>query len=145
MKRVLVAAALVTSCAAPATVTVEAAPHVIDDVRVQRSIPIPTATVVAPRPTPSKASRSRSLTGTPRAGRTLNWSALADCESSGNPRAVSASGKYRGLYQFDLRTWRSVGGTGDPIDATPSEQTHRAALLYAARGRSPWPHCGRLL
>ena len=25
------------------------------------------------------------------------------------------------------------------------EQTYRAKLLYAARGRSPWPHCGRLL
>lgn len=75
----------------------------------------------------------------------LDWPALAQCEASGNPRAVSASGKYRGLYQFDLTTWRSVGGHGDPINATPAEQTRRAQLLYAHRGRAPWPVCGRLL
>lgn len=75
----------------------------------------------------------------------LNWPALARCESGGNPRAVNASGKYRGLYQFDRSTWRSVGGTGDPIDHTADEQTFRAQKLYQARGRSPWPHCGRHL
>ena len=75
----------------------------------------------------------------------LNWAALAECESGGNPRAVSANGRYRGLYQFDLSTWRSVGGSGDPIDASSAEQTRRAQRLYAQRGRSPWPVCGRHL
>jgi hypothetical protein len=82
----------------------------------------------------SRASRSRS-TGP-------NWTALAECESSGNPRAVSPGGLYRGLYQFDLQTWRSVGGVGDPASASPDEQTLRASLLFAARGRQPWPVCG---
>ena len=75
----------------------------------------------------------------------LNWPALARCESGGNPRAVNASGKYRGLYQFDLSTWRSVGGTGDPAQHSADEQTFRAQKLYQSRGRSPWPHCGRYL
>jgi len=75
----------------------------------------------------------------------LNWAALARCESGGNPRAVSSGGTYRGLYQFSLSTWRGVGGTGDPIDASASEQTYRAKLLYKRAGRSPWPHCGRYL
>ena len=75
----------------------------------------------------------------------LDWAALAQCESSGNPRAVSPTGRYRGLYQFDLTTWRAVGGTGDPIDDTPAEQTRRARLLYAERGRAPWPVCGARL
>ena len=74
----------------------------------------------------------------------LNWGALAGCESGGNPRAVNAAGYY-GLYQFDVSTWRSVGGSGMPHHASAGEQTYRAKLLYKSRGRSPWPNCGRLL
>ena len=74
----------------------------------------------------------------------LNWGALANCESGGNPRAVNAAGYY-GLYQFDVSTWRGVGGSGMPHQASAGEQTYRAKLLYASRGRSPWPNCGRLL
>jgi soluble lytic murein transglycosylase-like protein len=68
--------------------------------------------------------------------------AIAACESGGDPRAVSAGGTYRGLYQFDYGTWASVGGTGDPAAASPAEQTYRAALLYSRSGSSPWPVCG---
>jgi uncharacterized protein YabE (DUF348 family) len=75
----------------------------------------------------------------------LNWPALARCESGGNPRAVSRNGTYRGLYQFSMGTWRGVGGSGDPIDASPSEQTYRAKILYSRSGRSPWPVCGKYL
>lgn len=74
----------------------------------------------------------------------LNWAALAQCESGGNPRAVNPAGYY-GLYQFDLGTWASVGGSGNPIDASPAEQLYRAQRLYAGRGASPWPVCGPLL
>jgi uncharacterized protein YabE (DUF348 family) len=75
----------------------------------------------------------------------LNWGALARCESGGNPRAVSRNGTYRGLYQFSMGTWHGVGGSGDPIDASPDEQTYRAKLLYSRSGRSPWPVCGKYL
>jgi hypothetical protein len=74
----------------------------------------------------------------------LNWAALANCESGGNPKAVNPAGYY-GLYQFDIGTWRSVGGSGVPTSASAAEQTYRAKLLYQQRGRSPWPNCGRLL
>ncbi|MHA3700962.1 transglycosylase family protein [Jatrophihabitans sp. YIM 134969] len=73
-----------------------------------------------------------------------NWAGLAQCESGGNPRAVNPAGYY-GLYQFDLSTWASNGGTGNPVDATPAVQTAVAATLYLARGRAPWPVCGRYL
>ena len=53
------------------------------------------------------------------------WARLRQCEASGNYRAVSPSGIYRGAYQFDQRTWESVGGSGDPIDAPPPEQDRR--------------------
>ncbi|MBC7373663.1 MAG: transglycosylase family protein [Frankiales bacterium] len=75
----------------------------------------------------------------------LNWAALAQCESGGNPRAVNPSGTYRGLYQFSLQTWQGVGGQGDPIDASSGEQTYRAKLLYQRSGAGQWPECGRRL
>ncbi|TFV90702.1 resuscitation-promoting factor [Blastococcus sp. CT_GayMR16] len=73
----------------------------------------------------------------------LNWYALAKCESTNNPRAVNPAGYY-GLYQFSLSTWRSVGGTGNPIDASPEEQTARAQMLYNKAGAGQWG-CGRYL
>jgi hypothetical protein len=73
------------------------------------------------------------------------WARLRLCESSGNYRAVDSSGTYRGAYQFDLQTWRTVGGDGDPIDAPPEEQDARAQILYSRRGAQPWPVCGRFL
>ncbi|MGV9402342.1 ubiquitin-like domain-containing protein [Streptomyces sp. NPDC003667] len=72
----------------------------------------------------------------------LNWRALAACESGGRPHAVDPSGTYGGLYQFDTGTWRSLGGSGRPQDASAEEQTIRAKKLYVRRGVSPWPHCG---
>ncbi|MEO8328705.1 MAG: resuscitation-promoting factor, partial [Candidatus Nanopelagicales bacterium] len=74
----------------------------------------------------------------------LNWGALAQCESSGNPQAVNPGGYY-GLYQFSLSTWYSVGGTGNPINASSTEQTYRAQVLYERSGSAPWPVCGSLL
>jgi peptidoglycan hydrolase-like protein with peptidoglycan-binding domain len=66
---------------------------------------------------------------------------IALCESGGNPKAVSANGKYRGKYQFSRATWRAIGGTGDPAKAPESLQDRMAAKLLAARGTSPWPSC----
>ncbi len=73
------------------------------------------------------------------------WAALRACEASDNYRVTNDSGKYRGAYQFDLATWESVGGVGDPSEATPDEQDLRAALLHQQRGSSPWPFCGQHL
>jgi septal ring factor EnvC (AmiA/AmiB activator) len=67
---------------------------------------------------------------------------IADCESGGNPRAVSASGQYRGKYQFDRGTWEALGGSGDPAAAPEAEQDRIAALLYSRSGPAPWPVCG---
>ena len=67
---------------------------------------------------------------------------IAQCESSGNPAAVSASGQYRGKYQFSRATWREYGGTGDPAAAPEAVQDRIAAALLADRGTQPWPVCG---
>jgi hypothetical protein len=60
-------------------------------------------------------------------------------ESGGDYGAVSASGAYRGAYQFDRSTWASVGGSGDPAAAPDGEQDARAWALYQSRGLVPWP------
>ena len=73
------------------------------------------------------------------------WAKLVECESGGDYTIVSATGRYRGAYQFDQRTWESVGGTGDPAAATPAEQDLRARILYERRGARAWPHCGKHL
>ncbi|SEQ56264.1 resuscitation-promoting factor [Streptomyces radiopugnans] len=75
----------------------------------------------------------------------LDWGALARCESGGRPDAVDPTGTHGGLYQFDTRTWRGLGGKGRPQDAPPAEQTYRAKKLYVQKGASPWPVCGRKL
>lgn len=66
---------------------------------------------------------------------------IAACESGGDPTAVNAAGHY-GKYQFDLGTWQSLGGSGNPAEAPEPEQDYRAALLYSRAGSSPWPVCG---
>jgi len=69
--------------------------------------------------------------------------AIAQCESGGNPRAISAGGTYRGKYQFSFATWATVGGKGDPAQASEAEQDRRAAILYRRDGPGQWPVCGR--
>lgn len=72
----------------------------------------------------------------------LNWNALSMCESTNNPKAVNkTNGKYFGLYQFSVATWASVGGSGNPVDATPEEQLARAKMLYMRSGAGQW-ECG---
>jgi Transglycosylase-like domain/Putative peptidoglycan binding domain len=69
--------------------------------------------------------------------------AIAQCESGGDPAAVSSDGHYRGKYQFTRSTWRQMGGSGDPAAAPEAEQDRLAAALLSARGTTPWPVCGR--
>jgi len=68
---------------------------------------------------------------------------IAECESGGDPEAVSPDGRYRGKYQFMRSTWKRWGGrTSDPIDAGEAHQDRVALKLYRAQGTSPWPSCG---
>jgi hypothetical protein len=87
--------------------------------------------------------RERTTGGAPNVPIPPQLAAIAQCESGGNPRAVSASGMYRGKYQFSFQTWRTVGGTGDPAKASETEQDRRAAMLYRRDGSGQWPVCGR--
>lgn len=70
------------------------------------------------------------------------------CESHGNYHAVSASGLYRGAYQFSRSTWQSIGGRGHVAGrwgtswASRLEQDVRTVRL-ARRSLAHWPVCGR--
>jgi uncharacterized protein YabE (DUF348 family) len=71
----------------------------------------------------------------------VNWDGLAYCESTNTRHAVNNPAGYLstyGLFQFDLPTWASVGGSGNPGDASPEEQLVRAKLLFQSRGLEPW-------
>jgi len=68
---------------------------------------------------------------------------IAECESGGDPRAVSPNGLYRGKFQFSRSTWKAVGGRGDdPARASEAHQDRMALRLYRQQGVAPWPACG---
>ncbi len=71
------------------------------------------------------------------------WYRLRMCESSNN-YAIDTGNDHYGAYQFDLLTWRSVGGTGYPNRASSTEQDKRALILYRERGWQPW-QCASIL
>ncbi len=96
----------------------------------------------AERPKPEQPDVPQPENGTIAGVSVSTLEAIAACESGGDPQAVNAAGYY-GKYQFDLQTWASVGGSGNPSDAPEAEQDYRAALLYAQAGASPWPVCGQ--
>lgn len=104
----------------------------------------------APTPNPPARWAARSLgqvagTAVRSEPTSQQWGALRWCESSNDYSAVNDSGRYRGAYQFDLPTWESVGGVGDPAASEPAEQDLRARVLFERRGSSPWPFCGKYL
>jgi len=105
--------------------------------------PVPAPPVVAPSTAANAAAKTggKGSARSARSGDTL--ARIRTCESGSNYQARSASGRYRGAYQFDRATFASVGGKGDPAAASPAEQDHRARLLLAQRGGSAWPACSR--
>jgi hypothetical protein len=76
-------------------------------------------------------------------GTNSHLKSIAQCESGGNPNAVSRSGKYHGKYQFSQETWNGVGGSGSPSSASEAEQDKRAQMLYDRSGSGQWPVCQR--
>lgn len=66
---------------------------------------------------------------------------MAYCESTNRWYLDTGNGFYGGL-QFDLGTWRTVGGSGYPNQNSELEQKYRAVILIKRRGYEPWPVCG---
>lgn len=72
------------------------------------------------------------------------WDRLARCESGGNWSINTGNGYYGGI-QFSLASWRAVGGSGYPHQASRLEQIYRGELLQARQGWGAWPACTRKL
>ncbi len=68
------------------------------------------------------------------------WDRLAMCESGGNWSINTGNGYYGGL-QFSLSSWRAVGGTGYPNQASREEQIARGQMLQSKQGWGAWPAC----
>lgn len=71
----------------------------------------------------------------------VNWDAIAQCESGGNWSINTGNGFYGGL-QFTLSTWHAYGGSGMPNNASRSEQIRIAEKVLAGQGIGAWPVCG---
>lgn len=72
---------------------------------------------------------------------TVNWDAIAACESGGNWSTDTGNGHYGGL-QFKPTTWASHGGVGSPASASREEQIRVAENVLASQGIRAWPKCG---
>lgn len=68
------------------------------------------------------------------------WDSIAACESGGNWAINTGNGFYGGL-QFTASSWRGVGGSGLPNEASREEQIARAEMLQARQGWGAWPAC----
>jgi resuscitation-promoting factor RpfE len=72
----------------------------------------------------------------------VNWDAVAKCESGGNWAIATGNGYYGGL-QFSMGTWRANGGSGSPSQASRDEQIRVAENVLRSQGIGAWPVCGR--
>lgn len=72
------------------------------------------------------------------------WDKIADCESHKNWKINTGNGYYGGL-QFSLGAWQSVGGSGNPSDASREEQIEKGKKLQSARGWGVWGECAKRL
>ena len=81
----------------------------------------------------------------PAQAKSVNWDAVAECESGGNWSINTGNGYYGGL-QFSRSTWKANGGgkyasTADK--ATRSEQIRIAEKVLDSQGIGAWPVCGK--
>ncbi len=72
----------------------------------------------------------------------VNWDAVAACESGGNWGINTGNGYYGGL-QFNMGTWQSNGGSGSPHAASRDEQIRVAENVLHTQGIGAWPVCGQ--
>src|SRR6187549_274290 len=68
----------------------------------------------------------------------VDWDAIAQCESGGNWSTNTGNGFYGGL-QFKPSTWASNGGRGHPAAASREEQIRVAENVLRTQGLKAWP------
>ncbi|VBA40692.1 transglycosylase family protein [Mycobacterium attenuatum] len=70
----------------------------------------------------------------------VNWEAIAQCESGGNWAADTGNGFYGGL-QISRPTWEGNGGAGLPSVASPDGQIEVGERIMTTQGPGAWPRC----
>ncbi|MEV0726771.1 transglycosylase family protein [Micromonospora purpureochromogenes] len=81
----------------------------------------------------------------PASAASVNWDAIAQCESGGNWHINTGNGYYGGL-QFSQSTWTGYGGKkyASRADlASRGEQIAIAEKVLDGQGIGAWPTCGR--
>jgi len=118
---------------APADAPVPAAPAGLD-ANVAPSVPD------APAPAPQAADTPAAPPA--RTTYSVNWDAIAQCESGGN-WGINTGNGYLGGLQFTSGTWHANGGSGSPAGASREEQIRVAENVLRTQGIGAWPVCGR--
>ncbi len=95
----------------------------------------------APEPEPEPAPERES---SPAVSDGSVWDRLAGCEAGGNWSINTGNGYYGGL-QFSASSWRAVGGSGLPHEASRETQIQMGERLKAKQGWGAWPACSRKL
>jgi len=72
----------------------------------------------------------------------VNWDAIAQCESGGN-WAINTGNGFSGGLQFTSSTWHTNGGSGSAANASREEQIRVAENVLYSQGIGAWPVCGR--
>lgn len=127
--------------AAPSAATVTPIPLRVSRGRERPSLP----SVNAPDPGARRSMTRPKRRGRPAegSGGRLNWTALAECESSGNWHANTGNGFYGGV-QFTQSTWVAYGGLryAQRADlASPLQQIAVAERVLRGQGPQAWPVC----
>jgi hypothetical protein len=79
------------------------------------------------------------------AGSSVNWDAVAQCESGGNWSINTGNGYYGGL-QFTRGTWKAYGGTKYASTANRASRGQQIAVaerVLRGQGVGAWPVCGK--
>jgi len=72
---------------------------------------------------------------------TVNWDAIAQCETGGDWSTNTGNGAFGGL-QFKQATWTANGGVGSPAGASRADQIRVAENVLRTQGIGAWPKCG---
>jgi resuscitation-promoting factor RpfE len=105
--------------------------------------PVPMPALLPPEPAPEALPPADPLPvpDPPIHAYSVNWDAVAACES-GNNWAINTGNGFHGGLQFALGTWHANGGAGMPEDNPREEQIRVAENVLHTQGIGAWPVCG---
>jgi hypothetical protein len=120
---------------APAPEAAEAAPEAPAPAP-EEPAPAPEAEAAPAAPAPEAPAPA------PKRAYSVNWDAIAACESGGN-WSINTGNGFAGGLQFTPSTWRANGGSGSPANASREEQIRVAENVLRTQGLGAWPVCGK--